>query len=685
MRRRTNRRRSLARLATGALVVAVAVPSVAHAVTYGDTVYEPSLTHPEIIPVWVGRTDMCSGTLIDQQVVLTAAHCVYGYKNFEIEVGGDLLESGKRIGVNGTWYHPRFDERRLRNDIALLHLSQPAGVTQLGVLDPSVRLNANTQLTIAGWGRDQNDEITDELHVLRVTQKTSDAQKEYGRAFQPKLMIAAGFYFDDEDIYGGGCKGDSGGPLYFERADGAHVVVGVTSYGSAEGCTEYKPTVFSRMAFYHDMVMTAMASLKSRSATAPTTTTTPSSPTTIVPPSSTTTIPRTTVPPVTTTTAAPATAPVNLDPPVIVGTPALNSVLRCEPGNWAPTPTSYEYSWYAEYDRSSGVSRIYSGYGQSFTVTLSYDTARISCSVRATRGWLTGTAESKKIALSFGPQVISSPAISGEARVGQRLTCSRGTWSNDARYHSFRWYYRAGSGSWTYDFEMAYNDFLVVPASADGKEVFCEVSARNSLTSARTRTSVWISVEPMRASVGSVTTLYGLSRTQLNGFVANTSSSTRLDKICFLVNGQALSGSKMTVSQNGWTQISTEGCATQNYGYNVAQLSWFGVTFDLSYLTNGTHTFTIIATDDLDRTVTSAGTSFTVTNGIPTTTTSTTSTTTTTIAPTTTTSTTTTTVPTTTTTSTTTSTTSTTVAPTTTTTVAPTTTTTTAPTTTTVA
>ncbi|MBM4225649.1 MAG: serine protease, partial [Gammaproteobacteria bacterium] len=261
--------RRLARVILGLLLLAFAVPSVAHAVTYGDPVYEPSVTHPEIVPVWVGRSGMCSGTLIDQQVVLTAAHCVYGRKNFEIEVGGDMLTSGRRISVNGAWYHPRFDERRLRNDIALLHLSDPADVTQLGILDPSVKLGPSTLMTIAGWGNDQNDEITDELHVIQVTQKTADAQKEYGRAFQPKLMIGAGYYFEDEDIYGGACHGDSGGPLYVERADGARVVVGVTSYGSAEGCTEYKPTVFSRMAFYHSMVVRAMNSLKERAAKVP--------------------------------------------------------------------------------------------------------------------------------------------------------------------------------------------------------------------------------------------------------------------------------------------------------------------------------------------------------------------------------------------------------------------------------
>ena len=631
-------------------VLLLVTPSVAKAVTYGEPVDEPSTTHPEVVPVWVGRTGMCSGTLIDPVIVLTAAHCVYGYDNFAIEVGGDQLDSGNRIGVVASWYHPRFDRRRLRNDIALLHLDSPVDVGQFAALDPSIQINNNTRMTIAGWGDDQNGETTEFLNTLEVVQQSADAKKEYGSAFQPKLMIAAGYYFEDEDIYGGGCNGDSGGPLFVKRADGVRVVVGVTSYGSAEGCTNYKPTVFSRMSFYHASVMTAMRSLKQKVENSP------STPSTSVPPVTTTSIP-------TVTTTVPINPiPTNLESPRIAGNPNVGETLRCEKGVWVPQPTYFEYAWYGDYERNGTSQRAWLGYSETFNVSLGHDGYTIYCEVTAVRGVYRGKATSQRIELVFGPRNLAAPEISGEARVGGSLTCTRGSWAPDARWFSYRWYYRAGSGSWTYDYEISRSDFVVVPSSADGKEIFCEVTGRNTVTSSKSRGAISIGVEPIRASLLSLVYWNGLSRAYLSGVNISTSSSTRLDKICFLIDGRPLTGTQIVSVYGNWTHVSTEGCITQNYGYNSYQVTSLSTYFDLRSLDGGNHTMSVVVTDDFDRSVTSSALSFstpygaTTTTTAPATTTTTVpqTTTTTTTVPATTTTTTTTTVPATTTTTTTT-------------------------------
>ena len=630
-------------------VLVLVTPSVSKAVTYGDPVDEPSVTMPEVVPIWIGRDGMCSGTLIDPVIVLTAAHCVYGYNNFQIEVGGDQLETGDRVGVVAQWYHPRFDRRRMRNDIALLHLSSPVNVGQFAVLDSSIPINNNTRMMIAGWGDDQNGETTEYLQTLEVVQQTAEAKKEFGSAFQPKLMIAAGYYFEDEDIYGGGCNGDSGGPLFIKRADGVRVVVGVTSYGSAEGCTDSKPTVFSRMSFYNAAVMTAMQTLKQKVENSP------STPTTTIPSITTTTVrpgTSTTIPSVTTTVPTNPT-PTNIQPPMISGNPNPGETLRCESGTWSPLPTYLNYAWYGDIGQSGSSQQRLLGSGETFNVSISHDGYTIFCEVSAIRGVYRGTAPSQRIELVFGPRNLAAPVISGVARVGERLTCTQGSWAPDARWFSYRWYYRAGSGTWTYDFDLSRSDFVVVPSSADGKEIYCEVTARNTLTSSKSRGTIAIGVEPIRASFTSVYTSGGFSLVYLNGVNISTSSSTRLNKICFLVDGRALTGTQIVAVYGNWTHVSAEGCITQPYGNNSYQLTSLSTYFDLRSLDGGNHTIAIVVTDDLGRSVTSSALSFSTPYGATTTTTSTT-------VPLTTTTTTSTTVPATTTTSTT-STTSTTV------------------------
>jgi len=286
------------------------LPSAAGAVTYGDFIDSPQIQYPEVVAVW-SQGSLCSGTLIEQQIVLTAAHCVYGRSGpIQVAVNGSTLNSGTLIDVSATWYHPRYDETYLQNDIALLHLRTAAGVTRLASL-PGPRAKKPRNFTLAGWGRDQNGLLTGKLSALNLNNHEQAAKKLFRSDFNPRTMVAAGRYFAAEGLYGGGCRGDSGGPLYRGLDGSSREIVGVTSWG-AEGCVQFKPTVFTWVSYYVPELRSAITQVKNRavqnplpsgratpSGIGPTTTTTTS---TTVPPSTTTSTTTTTVRQTTTTT-----------------------------------------------------------------------------------------------------------------------------------------------------------------------------------------------------------------------------------------------------------------------------------------------------------------------------------------------------------------------------------------------
>jgi secreted trypsin-like serine protease len=49
-------------------------------------------------------------------------------------------------------------------------------------------------------------------------------------------------------------QGDSGGPLIYLESDGIYTEVGIVSFGSAVGCMNEFPVVFTRVTSYLDWI-----------------------------------------------------------------------------------------------------------------------------------------------------------------------------------------------------------------------------------------------------------------------------------------------------------------------------------------------------------------------------------------------------------------------------------------------
>ncbi|XP_006873219.1 PREDICTED: enteropeptidase [Chrysochloris asiatica] len=218
---------------------------------------------PWIIALYYNGRLTCGATLVSNNWLVSAAHCVYG-RNLEPSKWKAVL--GLHMTSNLTSPHivtrlidqivinPHYNKRRKDNDIVMMHLEfkvnytdyiQPICLPEKNQVFPPGR-----KCYIAGWGRlvhqGPTANILQEAEVPLISNDRCQQQMvEYNITGN---MVCAGYEEGGIDS----CQGDSGGPLMCQE-NNRWFLAGVTSFGY-ECARPNRPGVYARVSKFTDWI-----------------------------------------------------------------------------------------------------------------------------------------------------------------------------------------------------------------------------------------------------------------------------------------------------------------------------------------------------------------------------------------------------------------------------------------------
>ncbi|WIX83628.1 serine protease [Amycolatopsis carbonis] len=197
---------------------------------------------------------ICGASLIASQWLVTAGHCVSDPHTLDVadpaqyqfRVGSaDRTRGGEVVGADRFIRHEKWDTD-LNNDIALVHLTEPVVAAPVAI---GATPKAGTPIRELGWGTTC---VTHGCDAPVILQQLDTSIARASACNDPFFNPARQLCTDNNGGTANACRGDSGGPALINR-DGRWLLVGATSHGQTDVCTE-KAGIYTDVPFYRNWI-----------------------------------------------------------------------------------------------------------------------------------------------------------------------------------------------------------------------------------------------------------------------------------------------------------------------------------------------------------------------------------------------------------------------------------------------